>query len=384
MNKNKITGYVAVGLCSAAITFGICWYTMDYSRRDAIRIGEKMVVVNECREILEKASYPLGDDDPDSSAINGYISAFANDDFTYYIKPSSDAVADMTTYVNSSGTAVASGFKVDADSDGNILITDIVKGLAADKQGLKKGDVIIAINGSPVAKSGYENIANKLLGKQGTKVDLTIRRDKRELDIEFIRDHVYENYVDSQIVKGVGILTIKSIDQFGGGQFDQSVRLLKDCQNVVIDLRNNPGGDGAISMEWAARLSGNARVVKKHYNGETEELNVEGAKDFGEKKVVILTNAYTASAAEMFCAIITQNLDATIVGTKTYGKGIFQQYADLSDGGQLRYTAGSFTVGDWECWQGVGISPDVEVQMDPALIGTDDDIQLKKAMELLD
>ena len=384
MDRNRITGYVAAGLGCAAVTFGICWYTMDYSRRDIIELGKKMSVVNECEKVMKEADYPFSDNSPIESAINGYVSGLASDKFTYYTESSDDAVKEMTAYVNTSGTAEASGFQVDIAEDGNILIKDVTEGLAADKQGLKKGDVITAVDGVSVSEAKYENIANKLLGKKDTKVNITIRRGDEEQDIEFVRDHVYKNLIENEKKQGIGILRIKSIDQFIGGQFDQSVKALEDCNKIVIDLRNNPGGDGDVSMDWAARLCGQAQVTKYYYTGKKEELSLEGKKDFEDKKIVILVNENTASAAEIFCANVAQNLDVKIVGTKTFGKGVFQNYADLSNGGQLCYVAGSFTVGDWECWQGVGISPDVEVQMDPALIGTDDDIQLKKAMELLD
>ena len=72
------------------------------------------------------------------------------------------------------------------------------------------------------------------------------------------------------------------------------------------------------------------------------------------------------------------------MGVNTYGKGIFQQEAELKSGGTVHYTAGKFYVDDRENWNGVGITPDVVVEMDSKLIGTDKDIQLKKAIELLD
>lgn len=383
MKKNKLTGYVAAGLGCAAITFAICWYTMDYSRRDVIDLGEKMSVVNECEKAMEEANYPFSENDPINAAIKGYVQGLASDEFTYF-KPSKGPIKAMSDYVNTAGTAEASGFQVDISDDGNILLADVTEGLAADKQGLKKGDVITAINGVSVSKTGYENIVNKLLGKQDTRVDLTIRRDGEEFELEFVREHVYKNYVDCEIKNGTGILKIKAVDQFGNGQFDQCVNKLADCKKIVIDLRNNPGGDGSVAMKWAARICGRAQVTKHYYTGEKEELSTEGANDFNGKKIVVLVNEGTASGAEIITGTLAQYADVTIVGTKTYGKGVFQNYADLSNGGQLCYVAGSFTVGDWECWQGVGISPDVEVQMAPALIGTDDDIQLKKAMELLD
>ena len=102
------------------------------------------------------------------------------------------------------------------------------------------------------------------------------------------------------------------------------------------------------------------------------------------KKVVLLVNNNTASSAEIFTAALKQHIEVTIVGENTRGKGVYQIVNLLDNGDQFKYTAGTYTVGDWECYQGVGIAPDVEVPMDRELIGTDDDIQLKKALELLD
>lgn len=382
-NKSKISSYIAVGLACSALTFGVSWYTMFFCKRDVIRLGEKMSVVNECKETMKKADYPFSNNDPVKGAISAYVSELASDKFTFYTKPADD-VTDMTNYVNSSGTAEASGFQIDVADDGNIILTDITPGLAAYKQGLRAGDVITSINGKSVSKEKYENIANKLLGKQDTKVSLTVMRQGEEFDVEFVRDHIYKRSVEHEIKSGVGILTIKSVNQYSNGEFDQSVRALADCEKIIVDLRNNPGGDGAVAMEWATRLDGSAQVTKYYYTGQKEELSLDGNGDLCEKKVVILTNEYTASAAEILCANLSQNLDATIVGTKTYGKGVFQLYSDLSDGGQLCYVAGYFTVGDLECWNGKGIEPDVEVPMDYSLVRTDGDIQFQKALELLD
>ena len=75
-----------------------------------------------------------------------------------------------------------------------------------------------------------------MLGKQDTHVLFTVRRDNEEFELEFIRDHVYKNYVDHEIRNGVGVITIRGVNQFGGGQFDQSVRALADCEKIIIDL----------------------------------------------------------------------------------------------------------------------------------------------------
>ncbi|MCQ2490372.1 MAG: S41 family peptidase [Ruminococcus sp.] len=386
MKNNDISSKIAVAIIAAALGAGAMYGGLYLSSPEMFKYSKQTKAIADCEKILAEK----GDPDFDKKAaedgmINGYLHEGGDKYTTYYDIASGGSETEyMTSYVNTSGTAEASGFQIDIADDGNILITEVTSGLAAYKQGIREMDVIIAIDGVSVSETKYENIANKLLGKQDTKVTLTVRRDGKEFDIEFIRDHVYKNYVEHEIEQEFGILKINKFSQYGGGQYDQSVKALTDCKKIIIDLRNNPGGDGEVSMEWAARIGGEAQVTKNYYTGKTEELSTEGNGDFADKKIVLLVNEHTASAAEIFCANIVQNLDAVMVGANTFGKGVFQNYADLSDGGQLCYVAGSFTVGDWENWHGVGIAPDVEVKMDGSLIGTNDDVQLKKALELLE
>ena len=99
MDKNKMTGYIAVALASAAVTFGVSWFALDYSRRDVIKLGEEMSVVNECMDMLKENNYPISDEDPVKGAIVGYISAAASDKYTKYTPANSDE-EDMTAYVN--------------------------------------------------------------------------------------------------------------------------------------------------------------------------------------------------------------------------------------------------------------------------------------------
>ena len=381
MDKNKIAGYVAVALASSAVTFGTSWFFLDYCRRDEIELGKKMSPVFDCVEMLEKANYPMNDADPVRAAIQGYLSALSNDKYTKYTI-SEDEIDSMTTYVNTSGTAIASGFQIDCSDDGNILIAEISPGLAADKQGLKEGDKITAIDGVNVKEAGYENIANKLLGKQDTHVSLTIMRDGKENEVDFVRDHDYMNVCTHEKIGEVDYIVIKTFTDLTKGQYYEAVEASGDM--VIIDLRDNSGGNTEAGEYIAAESCGKCTVYKHPYNGKDFIEECEMPAMMTGKKIVLLTNEKTASTAEIFVATLKQELDATIVGTTTLGKGVYQMANLLENGDVFKFTAGTYTVGDWECYQDVGIAPDVEVPMDSELIGTDEDIQLKKALELLD
>ncbi len=378
---NDHTGYVAAFLLGAGIAAGCCWYFMDYSQHDVIDVGNQFMAVKECRDILE-ANAGVKENVSAEEAINTYVKSIAEDDYTYYFED--DDIRDITNYVNTSGTAEKSGFQIDISEDGNILLTEVDDTLAAYKQGMRKDDVIVSIAGESVSAVGYENIANKLLGKDGTSVNLTIRRDDKIFDIEFVRDSVVYKGVIYEKMGDVAYIKINSISQLDKGALDTALKECKEQKKIIVDLRNNGGGETEAGVYMAAQLCGHSKCVLKYFDGHEEVFEKSFDISVADKKFAVLINGNTASAAETITASLKQGADTILVGENTFGKGIFQAQADFDNGGHLHYTAGSFFVCDWENWQGKGIAPDVEVPMDAELIGTSKDVQLKKAIELLD
>ena len=171
-------------------------------------------------------------------------------------------------------------------------------------------------------------------------------------------------------------------------------KFFKDNENpeidaYIIDLRNNVGGYTPLSLNVLAYFLDQPLTVGKYhyYNGEEEELKISGTKKANGEKIIILVNEKTASSAEIFTSAMKQfyNGEVTTIGTTTKGKGTFQKIQYLSDNELVKYTAGYYTIGNWDCYDGIGITPDIEVSMDylPDIICTDNDIQLQKALELL-
>ena len=386
MNINKYKKYIVCSFISLAIgsltTAGLVY--IQYG--DDIKFGKELSIINECRGIINENGDPdFNDEEAYYGAINGYLKS-GGDKYTYYYKyDNADPVAKMISYVNNSGTAKASGFQIAANDDGNILITDITKGMAANNQGLKVNDIIIDINGVSVSEKKIENIANKLMGKQDTTVDLKIIRDNNEISMTFKRDNEYQRTANWEKINDLGYISISRFEYFTAGNMSNALDDLSDCKAYIIDLRENRGGLTDVSVQISDHFIGDAKVVMFGYNGESEVYETKKSEKDVNVPIAVLTNSNTVSAAEIMTALIKQyGTDVTVVGEKTFGKGIYQREENLSDGGKLHYTAGYYTVGDMECYQGIGIEPDVEVKMDSSLIGTDDDIQLKKAIEILE
>lgn len=386
MNINKYKKYIGCSFISLAIgslaTAGLLY--IQYG--DNIRFGKKLDIIRECRDIISKNGNPdFNDEEAYYGAVNGYLSA-GGDKYTFYYKyDNADPVAEMINYVNSSGTAKASGFQIAANDDGNILITDITKGMAADNQGIKINDVVIEINGVSVSEKKIENIANKLMGKQDTTVDLKIVRENEEINLTFKRDNEYQRTANWKTIGDIGYIQITSFEQFTLGNMSNALNELSESKSYVIDLRDNGGGLTSVAVDIADNFIGEAVVEMHLYTGSVDTFKTKNDDKEIKKPIVVLMNEKTASASEILSSLLKQyGSDVTLVGATTLGKGIFQGDAKLSDGGKLHYTAGYYTVGDMECYQGIGIEPDVEVKMDSTLIGTDDDIQLKKAIEILE
>lgn len=192
--------------------------------------------------------------------------------------------------------------------------------------------------------------------------------------------------VESELMNG-SVLYVK-INSFIWGtnlSFDtKTSELLPKASSIVIDLRNNGGGAIGEAQNISDRFLKTGVTHCFIDNADDYDFEMGDSGNEIDLPVVILVNGETASASEMMTALFMQNYDnVTVIGTTTYGKGIFQDEKELSNGGVLRFTNGYYTVGDWECYQDVGIEPDITLEMDESLIGTLSDTQLKKALEIL-
>ena len=336
--------------------------------------------LREIRQALEERC-PI--DFNEEKAIDGYVNG-GIDRYSHYGLLADDSNGFMDDYINTSNTAISSGFQVERSEEGGILLTQVTPGMAAAEAGLQTGDVIVKIDEHDIIAEGYENSVNHLLGKQDTTAELTIIRNGTEQQITFRRDNEYVNEITPEKFGSVGYVQVDSYDEFAVGQFAAAIDELKDCNGVIIDLRGNSGGNTRNCVRMLEPVCPGGEVFLNYVKQDKETLTVPGEKPVIDVPVVVMMNGGTKSAAETQVALIKQYYpDTTLLGENSGGKGVFQDNIKLESGGTLRYTVGSFTVGNWECWQGVGIAPDVEVKMDSTLIGTDEDTQLQKAIDLL-
>ncbi len=304
-----------------------------------------------------------------SRLMNAYIICVGDPYGAYYTPAEVEAL-----YSDTEGVKVGIGVyvKVMGENDERIKILEVMDGSPAQSAGILKGDIITHVDGVDVNEVGYDATVSMISGEINTDVSITILRNdviktitvKRRLyTAQTVFYHKYE------LDTSVGIVRIMEFNDGTPSQFKNAVNTLlnQGCKSLVFDVRSNPGGtlDSCVEIldfllpkgeiVYITDLDGT--VVDTYYS-DTSQINVPMA---------VLTDGATASAGELFTCALKDYDKAVIVGTKTYGKGCMQNIITLPNGGALRYTTQLYNPPKSENYDGVGITPDIEVELDSSL-----------------
>lgn len=262
---------------------------------------------------------------------------------------------------------------------GAIEIINVMPDSPALEAGVEPGDMIIYVGVGEEAESvselGYYGALAKLQGKAGTTAEFTVARgDHYSETVEFsiLRGYVTEQTVMHHVYeadKTVGIVKISSFDMATPEQFFSAVEAIREagCDKLVLDVRYNPGGELTSICEVLDYLLPEGPVIRTvDKTGKEETIYVSDKKEL-DMPMAVLVNGSTASAGELFCSALQDYDKATIVGTVTYGKGCMQTIRQLSDGSGLSVTYRYYCPPFSENYDGVGVQPDVTVELDEAL-----------------
>lgn len=243
-----------------------------------------------------------------------------------------------------------------------ITVLEIISGGPAEKVGLNAGDRIIAIDDSLMTTGnvGMDDVVKLLRGPAGTGVKVTVRRAgaPQPLNFDITRDEIPVTSIDASYIIAPGVGYIK-VNQFGRNTFEEfytEMLMLKadGAKNFILDLRGNGGGflDVAASMADEFLSRGSAIVETRGRDGIVLERNVaSGRGSFKQGQLVVLMDEFSASASEILAGAIQDNDRGTIVGRRSFGKGLVQTQQDLSDGSALRITTARYYTPSGRCIQ---------------------------------
>jgi carboxyl-terminal processing protease len=306
-----------------------------------------------------------------------------DDRFSHYFPPRDYADFQQATQGRFEGV----GMTVEEIERGLRVIT-VYDGSPADRGGLKAGDVVTEVDGRSIAGSSSEESTTLIKGPAGTPVRLTVRSDGRTRELRLNRASVEIPVVESEMrtVGGrkVAHVSLSSFTSGAHGAVGEAVRgLLADgADGVVLDLRDNGGGLLNEAVLISSIFIPDGRIVSTKGRSRPEQVfEATGGAIDGDVPVVVLVNGNSASASEIVTGALQDRDRATVVGTKTFGKGVFQEVEPLSNGGALDITVGEYflpsgrNLGGGGVKRGGGVAPDVRAKDDPDTPRRDEALQ---------
>lgn len=282
-----------------------------------------------------------------------------------------------------------------ADStDKMITVTRVFKNSPAEKAGVRPGDKIVYVN--DVYYTAYEmsDAVDVMRGTPGESVKVTVLRDLETIDFDIVREVVNINYCEYEILDGnIGYVIVFDFMGDAIEGVKEAIEAFKAAgvKGMILDLRSNGGGllDASIELADLILPEGVVVSVKSKY-GYEEEFSIDG--EYYDVPLVLLVNGFSASASEIVAGAIRDSGEGTIVGTKTFGKGVVQTVIPLPDGSAMKITNARYYTPSGECIHEVGIQPHIEVELDESAVTRyginnlphEEDAQLQKAVELIE
>ncbi len=265
------------------------------------------------------------------------------DPHSVYI-PASE-LEDMNVELEGSFGGIGIQFQVHNDT---VCVVEVIANGPSEKAGLMPGDRIVAVDGKPMSVSqegGDEAVRNRLRGKKGSKVHLTVLRSGKTKEFDIVRGDIPVTSIDSYYMLDKTTGYVK-VSRFGRTTYKEFINALselyhKGARDYVLDLRGNTGGymEPAIMMVNEFLPAGQIIVATKGRNKENDQIVLsDGHGAFRSARLAILTDEITASSAEIFSGAIQDNDRGLIVGRRSFGKGLVQAPLNLSDGSQIRLT----------------------------------------------
>jgi carboxyl-terminal processing protease len=339
---------------------------------------------------------PLNDREQTYVAIQQMLASL-EDPFTRLLKP--EQYRSLQT--NTSGELTGVGLQIALDPNtGNLRVIAPIANSPADKAGIRPADTILQIDGVSTTGLTLDEAAERMRGPIGSRVHLTVQHEGSEpAELDVVRDRIALNPVFAELrtqpgktagsaATQIGYIRLSQFNANATSEIANAIKRLEKqgAESYILDLRSNPGGLLQAGIE-VARLWLDTGTIVYTVNRQGIEGNFEATgQALTQDPLVVLVNQGTASASEILAGALKDNHRATILGERTFGKGLIQSLFDLSDGSGLAVTVAKYETPDHIDINKQGIKPDLMVSLDPIAmtqLGTTADRQYEAAVELL-
>ena len=336
-------------------------------------------------EVYNKLNSTYNGDISASDAIEGAKAGLVEslgDTYTVYmgVEAASDFYDDLHGNVGS-GIGVEMGLR-----DGYVRVLRTLPDNPARKAGILAGDIIYKVNDEEVYALSTEEISKRVRGETGTEVTVTVVRDGKEKSFTMKREAINNVSAYVEYDGSTAVVTVTRFDNDTGTMVQGFAKEFsnKGIKKVILDLRGNGGGYVSAAQDLLSLWIDGDTVVKQHsrHFGDSDSKSSSGKAILKDMKTVVLVNGSTASASEIVAGALQDYGKATVVGEKTYGKGVVQQLFDLSGGSVLKVTTAEWLTPEGRSINQEGITPDVEVERSYEDINAMRDPQMDKAKKL--
>jgi C-terminal peptidase prc len=247
-----------------------------------------------------------------------------------------------------------------------ILIVSTISGAPAEAAGLERDDVLLEVDGESIVGWSVDEVTAAVRGPAGTDVALTLERDGQRVDVTITRAAVVIPVVEAETIGDVGYVRLTSFTGTASSQFETAIvdRLADGVDELVIDLRNNPGGFLTTAIDVTSIFLEDGDVVVTEGPDDSTTYPVNGDAIIPEDmQVYLVVNKGSASASEVLAATLQERDAAVIVGENTFGKNTVQQRFNLSNGGALKLTIARWLTPDRHDFGGAGVEPDISLDV---------------------
>ena len=397
--KGLLAGGILCIILVTVITYGILYSTDRFLvlGRHGVAVESDCKVlddtavdkIEEISNYIDLYYYEDVDTDDLKNGLYAGLMEGVNDKYSeYYTKKEYDEL-QFTTNGNYYG--IGAGLSQDSKTM-EVTISKIYEGTPSEEAGLKAGDKVLKVDGNDASSMSVSDLVKIVRGEEGTTVHIEVYREstKENLEFDVERKNVELPSVSSKMLEdNMGYIQITEFQKGTAKQFKKALtKLEKDgMKGLIVDVRSNPGGLLSAVVEILDEIlpEGIVLYTEDKYGNRQEYKSDASCVDF---PIVVLVDENSASASEIFAGAIKDYKAGTLVGVKTFGKGIVQSIYPLEDGDALKITTAKYYTPSGNYIHGVGIEPDIEIEYkySGSLDGDYDmkyDNQAQKAIEVL-